>query len=871
MNIVKRGGDLIIEYIDAATSSVIKKRNVSKSSFRIALESNASMVGIYTFNERLHLVPVDNVSVGGVQLTVSNYDSLTDGLIESAGGGSGTGGGSGAISVPSNYFFIDDAARDAYFAANAAELVEGVSVVVAGVLQKYISGVWTDMTAVIKGDDGKSAYELWLEAGNSGTVTDFLNSIEGKSAYQTWLDAGNTGTEQDFLDSLKGTDGVDNSADIADIRSDISELEGRVTGIENLGNFAGSYDTFALLPTVLSAFSSLTVNDFVTVRADETHGGDTTRYVASAINSGVITWTYDVTYSTDITGKVDDVPAGTVKPQSRTSGGWVDTEITAIEFTEAGSRTNVTSGDTLKTLFGKIRKWFADLGTMAFETASDYRNADEQDDIDATHLTKDDIKAGTNVTLSKPSGTNEITINVPGVPIPDKFSSTENGTGAVGASNTYDATLLTKISGAGTLDADDVVIFANGYQGQVVSVSGSTFTAITIQQPQQATWGTIGGTLGNQADLVSEFDKKVDKVTGKGLSEADYTSAEKTKLGGIEAGAQKNVQSSWTQNDTGADNYIDGKPTGLSQFNNDSGFITSSALPDLSPYYIKPSTGIPSSDLAAVVQVLLALASSALQAADLSGHNTSGTSHNDLRILIDTVKAIAEGKSRGRSFNTKAALDAWLTVPANLTDLQVGDNFYIEETDVPDYWWTGTGILPLEVDKVFLLDYYTKTQSDNRYLQAITKALVEGVLTGDISTHTHSGYALASSLSAYALASSLASYSLTSHSHAILDYLAATATVTTLASLPVGTASKIYANLSGNTSLSCSGTPPSNQASHVFARNTSGSAITQTIPTTGSYICKDASVTIPGGGFWEFSVHWDTVVSRYRIITLGLS
>jgi len=30
---------------------------------------------------------------------------------------------------------------------------------------------------------------------------------EGKSAYQVWLDAGNTGTEQDFLDSLQGTDG----------------------------------------------------------------------------------------------------------------------------------------------------------------------------------------------------------------------------------------------------------------------------------------------------------------------------------------------------------------------------------------------------------------------------------------------------------------------------------------------------------------------------------------------------------------------------------------------------------------------------------------------------------------------------------------
>ena len=31
---------------------------------------------------------------------------------------------------------------------------------------------------------------------------------EGDSAYQVWLDAGNTGSVQDFLDSLKGADGT---------------------------------------------------------------------------------------------------------------------------------------------------------------------------------------------------------------------------------------------------------------------------------------------------------------------------------------------------------------------------------------------------------------------------------------------------------------------------------------------------------------------------------------------------------------------------------------------------------------------------------------------------------------------------------------
>lgn len=43
------------------------------------------------------------------------------------------------------------------------------------------------------------------------------------------------------------------------------------------------------------------------------------------------------------------------------------------------------------------------------------------------------------------------------------------------------------------------------------------------------------------AGLRTDVDSKVDKVAGKGLSTNDYTTADKEKLDGIEAGAQKNV------------------------------------------------------------------------------------------------------------------------------------------------------------------------------------------------------------------------------------------------------------------------------------------------------------------------------------------
>jgi len=73
----------------------------------------------------------------------------------------------------------------------------------------------------VQGIDGKSAYEIWLDLGNTGTEQDFIDSLigddgnpgdpgdDGDSAYEVWLALGNTGTEQDFIDSLKGADGED--------------------------------------------------------------------------------------------------------------------------------------------------------------------------------------------------------------------------------------------------------------------------------------------------------------------------------------------------------------------------------------------------------------------------------------------------------------------------------------------------------------------------------------------------------------------------------------------------------------------------------------------------------------------------------------
>lgn len=73
----------------------------------------------------------------------------------------------------------------------------------------------------------------------------------------------------------------------------------------------------------------------------------------------------------------------------------------------------------------------------------------------------------------------------------------------------------------------------------------------------------------------NNISNKVDKVSGKGLSTNDYTNGEKTKLAGIETGAQKNVQPDWSA--TTGDGAIKNKPsipTKVSELTNDSNYQT---------------------------------------------------------------------------------------------------------------------------------------------------------------------------------------------------------------------------------------------------------------------------------------------------------
>lgn len=143
------------------------------------------------------------------------------------------------------------------------------------------------------GLDGKSAYELWIEQGNVGTVDTFLaslkgtkgdkgdtgntgqNGTDGKSAYQIWLDAGNSGTQTDFLNSLKGEKG--DSGTGGTLPSNVILFEDWVAG------------------------ESVTI-DTGTIPTDTTTPNNVTNLITSNVTATSLTLSWTVSSSLDVSG-----------------------------------------------------------------------------------------------------------------------------------------------------------------------------------------------------------------------------------------------------------------------------------------------------------------------------------------------------------------------------------------------------------------------------------------------------------------------------------------------------------------------------------------------------------------------------------------
>lgn len=92
------------------------------------------------------------------------------------------------------------------------------------------------------------------------------------------------------------------------------------------------------------------------------------------------------------------------------------------------------------------------------------------------------------------------------------------------------------------------------------------------------------------------------------------------------------------------------------------------------------------------------------------------------------------GAAPGLVFDTVADMEAY--VAEHSAELKVGQNLYIREVDVPDYWWDGTAAQELEV-KVDLSGYAKQAEVDN-LSEAIANKLDKsgGTLSGKIALPT---------------------------------------------------------------------------------------------------------------------------------------
>ena len=182
---------------------------------------------------------------------------------------------------------------------------------------------------------------------------------------------------------------------------------------------------------------------------------------------------------------------------------------------------------------------------------------------------------------------------------------------------------------------------------------------------------------------------KVDKIPGKGLSTEDYSSQEKLKLSYIESGAERNVQSSWTETDNHSDAYIINKPTKLSNFTNDMGFIDNT-VNNLVNYYLKSET-YTKAEVNAIVEAVQ-------------------TMHFE---IVETLPT------------TDIQTNVIYLVPKNPAQT---DNIYDEyiNTNGTSEGWEKIG--DTEID---LSNYYTKTQTDNLLSGKVDKVAGYGLSKND--------------------------------------------------------------------------------------------------------------------------------------------
>ena len=181
--------------------------------------------------------------------------------------------------------------------------------------------------------------------------------------------------------------------------------------------------------------------------------------------------------------------------------------------------------------------------------------------------------------------------------IKNKFVQKQTGKGL--SANDFTNILKQKLDGIETGAQVNTVDSVNNKTGDIVitsddieflsSVTGATPTTIRAiiddVIANDIAQDTEIGKKANTTYVDSQLGDKVDKVTGKGLSTQDFTTALRDKLNTIEAGAETNIIEVIKRNGTNlivTDKEVDiSVPTKFSELTNDKNFKTESEIKTL--------------------------------------------------------------------------------------------------------------------------------------------------------------------------------------------------------------------------------------------------------------------------------------------------
>ena len=85
--------------------------------------------------------------------------------------------------------------------------------------------------------------------------------------------------------------------------------------------------------------------------------------------------------------------------------------------------------------------------------------------------------------------------------------------------------------------------------------------------------------------------------------------------------------------------------------------------------------------------------------------STLNTTLSNLATDVETLETRVDGANPALVFDTESAMNTFLSNSSNTATLKTGQNLYIRELNVPDYWWDGENIQKLETEKVNLNNY----------------------------------------------------------------------------------------------------------------------------------------------------------------------